>query len=370
VSAPAPPDIDWDALAREVERRHGATTVLLYGSHARGDATAASDVDVIALRASGETARDLEPWRGLEMDVHVYALDRLASLAETRSAALRDARVLCQRDGVGDRLLADVRARLAEPPPALAPGEQAALWAWGDKMRQRILAPDPQMRAFQRATLLVEALPCWAQVRRRWFFGGKEALRSLPREDPAMAAAYAAASAPGADVGALHRLLDVVFDAKLGRPEPRGSLAAGSDLSDAALLEAFESQAIPCSRWHHKEHLRVAYLLLERGSLEEALGRMRTGLIALNGRHGVPESLDRGYHETLTQLWLRVLHGLRGTWGAGAGFEAFLERYPFLLDRLLSRIYYSRERLRSERAKREFVEPDLAPFPVAPPGAL
>jgi hypothetical protein len=93
-------------------------------------------------------------------------------------------------------------------------------------MRRRVSHADPIVAAYHRAVLLVEALPAWAQVRRRWFFGGKTMLREMEREDPARAAAYAAAASPSADAAAFRRLLDAVFDARLPRPPRAGPIDA------------------------------------------------------------------------------------------------------------------------------------------------
>jgi len=214
--------IPWAALLDELVRRHGVHTVLLYGSHARGDATPHSDVDVIAVRATGPDARDLGTWNGLALDVHLVRDEGIATLVAKRASALRDARVLRQRARLGEEILAGVRARLSGPPDAQPPGELAALWAWGDKMRGRVASTDPVLAALHRATLIVESLPAWAEVRRRWYFGGKAALRALPTEDPVMYAAWVEASRPGAEVAAFLRLLDAVFDERFGRPPSSG----------------------------------------------------------------------------------------------------------------------------------------------------
>jgi hypothetical protein len=137
-------------------------------------------------------------------------------------------------------------------------------------------------------------------------------------------------------------------------------------VDDGAFLTAFESVAIPLTEWNHRAHLRVAYLYLDRFPLEEAITRIRAGIQAYNAAQGIQDGPERGYHETLTQMWMRILHGLRTSVGPEAGFDAFVERHPYLLVRLLGRLYYTRERMMSERAKREFVEPDLTPFPRGP----
>src|SRR5688572_12265552 len=119
--------IDWTALAAEVCRRHGAHTVLLYGSRARGDDTPTSDVDLVAIRSAGGAARDVTPWRGLALDVHVHDDAGVADLVKERASSFVDARVLLDHDGAGARLVEQVRARLAAPPPP--PADWGALWA-------------------------------------------------------------------------------------------------------------------------------------------------------------------------------------------------------------------------------------------------
>jgi hypothetical protein len=142
------------------------------------------------------------------------------ALLMQRTPDLLHARILSQENGYGDRLVERVRERLAVPPACVPPDDWKALWAWSAKMRTRIRHPDPTMAAYYRADVLVESLPCWAQVRRRWFFGGKAALGEIRRSDPAVYAAYAAASAPDAGPEALDALLDRVFDPAASADRP------------------------------------------------------------------------------------------------------------------------------------------------------
>ena len=207
--------VDWDGLVEEIRRRHGAHTVLVYGSHARGEANAASDLDLVAVRSSGGPARDVRGWNGLAIDLFVVEDGGVEAMVKERAPELRDARPLAQKDGLGDRIVAEVRARLSTPPPAMPAGELAALWSWGQKMRGRVRHPDPTVSAYHRAVLVTETLHAWAEVRGRWFFGPKATIRALALDDPAMHAAYVAAARPGADVTAFDGLLDAVFDPSL-----------------------------------------------------------------------------------------------------------------------------------------------------------
>lgn len=133
-------------------------------------------------------------------------------------------------------------------------------------------------------------------------------------------------------------------------------------LDDDALWGAFRHATLPHAEWTHRSHLRVAFLHLARWSLDEAHLRMRVGIVHLNASHGLEETPDRGYHETLTRLWLSVIAHARAV-DSQASSEAFLAAHPELLDKQLACRFYSRERLLSLRARAIFVEPDIAPLP-------
>ena len=135
-------------------------------------------------------------------------------------------------------------------------------------------------------------------------------------------------------------------------------------LTDAELLAQFEDCTLPAERWHHAEHIRIAYLCLRQHPFPDALNRMRAGLKALNTAQAVPESLDRGYHETLTVAWLRLVQVILAEYDPAENALSFFEQHPELSQRKTLRLFYSRDRIMSWQAKAEFVEPDLAPLPV------
>jgi hypothetical protein len=144
------------------------------------------------------------------------------------------------------------------------------------------------------------------------------------------------------------------------------NIGSGMSDSDAALLAAFEDGTYPFAEWTHRAHVRVAWVYLRRWGLDGALDRMRAGLISYNARHGVPDELERGYHETITRAFLTLIHATMAADPACVSSEEFCARRPELLDRKALLRYYSRERIVSWEAKRRFVEPDLAPLPECP----
>lgn len=131
-------------------------------------------------------------------------------------------------------------------------------------------------------------------------------------------------------------------------------------LADDALWRAFHDATLPAAQWTHAAHLRIAWLHLARYELDEAHLRMRVGIIRLNAAHGLVETAQRGYHETLTRVWL-VLVGAARRQAAGPDSTGLLAAPG--LDREAPLAFYSRERLFSIAARARFVPPDLAELP-------
>src|SRR5262249_21639313 len=131
-------------------------------------------------------------------------------------------------------------------------------------------------------------------------------------------------------------------------------------MTDEELRSAFESCTLPFALWTHRAHVRMAFLYASQHPFQAALDRMRLSIQAYNASQQVPESLDRGYHETITVAFMRLVCSKLTRTGPFPDSEAFCERHPDLLDKSVLLKLYSKERLMSPEAKRGFVEPDLA----------
>jgi len=125
------------------------------------------------------------------------------------------------------------------------------------------------------------------------------------------------------------------------------------------LADRFGRGAIPASEWTHAAHLRVGAWHVHHLGQEVALVRLRAGIRHLN-------SETRGYHETITAAYVRFIAQFLASCPREMSFETRVEELlastvaqpEFLL------CFYSREVLMSPRARREWVEPDLAPIPT------
>jgi hypothetical protein len=133
-------------------------------------------------------------------------------------------------------------------------------------------------------------------------------------------------------------------------------------MTDELLWAAFHDRTLPEKDWTHRAHLRVAWMYVSRYALDEAHLLFRLSLVRLNTVHGVPESAQRGYHETLTRFWLHQVRALIDA-DAGSSSDAFIERHSARLQTSAPLTHYSRELLFSVRARSVFVEPDRQPLP-------
>lgn len=132
-------------------------------------------------------------------------------------------------------------------------------------------------------------------------------------------------------------------------------------VSDKKLLALFEQQAISNEDWSHELHIRVACIYLGVFEFGVALEKVKAGIKKLNAVNAVPESQFRGFHETLTVGWLRLVDQKLAAFENSSSLS-LLERFPELLNSKLLSDYYSHDCLMSLEAKATFVEPDLKPF--------
>ena len=134
-------------------------------------------------------------------------------------------------------------------------------------------------------------------------------------------------------------------------------------MNDREILVAIREQRIAATDWTHRAHVRCAYLHLLEMPFDQALVALREGIKKLNASHGVVETPDRGYHETLTHAWLVVIGSTLRSRGRKDSFDEFAAEHPHLLCRTLLRVFYSPAGMPQE-ARYQFIGPDLAPLPV------
>jgi hypothetical protein len=120
------------------------------------------------------------------------------------------------------------------------------------------------------------------------------------------------------------------------------------------VVEKFETCVYAPEEFIHSRHMTVAAWYLCKLPEDEALNRMRECLLRFTAHHG-----KQGYHETITRFWMLLIAEHLRRHGPELSdvqrINDVVARYPkeTLFD------YYSRDRVMSESARREWVEPDL-----------
>jgi len=132
----------------------------------------------------------------------------------------------------------------------------------------------------------------------------------------------------------------------------------------AALLAAFRSTALPHASWNHRAHLAVALVLARELDRPAVLETMRAGIQRYNAAHGVISTPTGGYHETLTRFYMHLVDCYINEVPAADLAEDANRLYLQWGRRDLALEYYTRERLFSEAARADWVEPNLRSLPV------
>ena len=131
------------------------------------------------------------------------------------------------------------------------------------------------------------------------------------------------------------------------------------------LLAGFEDCSLPKALWTHRAHLAVAVCYRERLPYNRALNSMRDGIQRYNQAVGGANTETSGYHETITRFYLWLVDHCIANGKLPGGNLA--DRVNSLYDRYGARHlplrHWSRERLMSVEARREWVEPDVWPLP-------
>jgi hypothetical protein len=122
------------------------------------------------------------------------------------------------------------------------------------------------------------------------------------------------------------------------------------------LFDRFVDTTLPADRFHHRQHVQVAWLFVCRHGMPDALGKFSDAIRRFADAKGATGL----YHETITWAFL-LLIAERQARNPGQTWEQFeaantdlLVWKPSILER-----YYSKELLASDLARQTFLMPDL-----------
>ena len=121
--------------------------------------------------------------------------------------------------------------------------------------------------------------------------------------------------------------------------------------------------SLPRAEWTHEAHFALALEILRHRPDLAGGESFRTIITRLNEAHGTPNTDSSGYHHTITLASLRATKCLLDA-RRGAPLNEVL-RYAMAgplgrSDSILA--HWSRDRLFSVDARRDWVEPDVAPL--------
>lgn len=124
-----------------------------------------------------------------------------------------------------------------------------------------------------------------------------------------------------------------------------------------AVVRGFELCTTDKTAFKHQDHLTVAVCYLRQMTLEQAIEKMREALLRFVDYHKVDR---QKYNETITAFWFHMVAEALSTMPTGL---TMIEQCNEVVERFsnagLVSDYYSNALLYSERARVEFVEPDL-----------
>ena len=137
-----------------------------------------------------------------------------------------------------------------------------------------------------------------------------------------------------------------------------------SDAEIDAIGRGVLDLSLPKPQWTHAAHFAAALWLISRRPDIDASRDMPGFIRAYNEATGVANTDSNGYHETITQASLRAARSFlredpnRSLFATcNALMQSPLGKSDWLLQ------HWSRARLFSVEARRQWVEPDLEPLP-------
>jgi N-formylglutamate deformylase len=132
--------------------------------------------------------------------------------------------------------------------------------------------------------------------------------------------------------------------------------------ADDEFLEAVEACTLPNASFHHRDHVRLAWIYVCRFGYQAGSERMAASIRRYAAHHGATEK----YHETITRAWMDLVQHAVASANHRATFDAFIAANADLSDPHALAFYYSAELLASPAARREWVTPDLRSLPSKP----
>ncbi len=131
---------------------------------------------------------------------------------------------------------------------------------------------------------------------------------------------------------------------------------------DIEFKKQVEACTFPIRDFDHRAHLRLAYIYLVEHKTDEAIEKMRNALLWMLQKAGIEPSSK--FHETLTKAWVLAVQYFMSQTDESDSADSFINSNPRMLDSKIMMTHYSEATLFSDKARNEFIEPDIEPIPM------
>ena len=125
------------------------------------------------------------------------------------------------------------------------------------------------------------------------------------------------------------------------------------------LVSRLEALTLSKDEFHHRQHLEVAFWYLQSKGSKAGTGAIARAIEAFTSHLGHASK----FHTTITLCWIRLVAAGMAEAGSCTTPDELISRHPALLDKRLPLRFYSKDVLFSEKARREWVEPDIESLP-------
>jgi hypothetical protein len=131
-----------------------------------------------------------------------------------------------------------------------------------------------------------------------------------------------------------------------------------ASMTDDAFFQAFTEGQLDPGKFHHADHIRLAWLCVQRYGALQAETLLLDGIRKFAQRAGVPQK----FHHTTTIAWTRLVAAACRESKSCGSFYVWIKVHPDLLKKHLLQQHYTTERLESSEARHGWLDPDLKPL--------
>jgi hypothetical protein len=130
-------------------------------------------------------------------------------------------------------------------------------------------------------------------------------------------------------------------------------------LSDAEFESQFKTCTLDPALFTHEAHLRLAWIHIKQYGIEQAIEKVNAQLLSFVAHVGATDK----FNKTVTIAALHAVHHFINR-SASDNFQDFIQEFPRLKTdfRALMSAHYAFDIFKSDKAKTEYLQPDLLPF--------